>query len=153
MIAHVEEEKIYVLDTLQHDKHYYTTVKEFVVLGFVINELINKNCKRAYHLVKNGPRQPDRDNCGLLMLKIMQCWTMGRLPSFSLKEHTSIITKSFVGVKDDYLAESNDFVSYLKKLVAANNAQEYIKNNHFDELDTQNVEERNYYKDAAKEFK
>ncbi|KAF7821328.1 putative FCP1 homology domain-containing protein C1271.03c-like [Senna tora] len=30
MIAHVEEEKIYVLDTLQHDKHYYTTVKEFV---------------------------------------------------------------------------------------------------------------------------
>ncbi|KAF7802306.1 uncharacterized protein G2W53_041417 [Senna tora] len=98
MIAHVEEEKIYVLDTLQHDKHYYTTVKEFV-------------------------------------------------------EHTSIITKSFVGVKDDYLAESNDFVSYLKKLVAANNAQEYIKNNHFDELDTQNVEERNYYKDAAKEFK
>ncbi|KAF7821320.1 zinc finger BED domain-containing protein RICESLEEPER 2-like [Senna tora] len=125
MIAHVEEEKIYVLDTLQHDKHYYTTVKEFV----------------------------NQDKCNISEKKVLG--NKGKPIMFKdlRKERNSIITKSFVGVKDDYLAESNDFVSYLKKLVAANNVQEYIKNNHFDELDTQNAEERNYYKDAAKEFK
>ncbi|KAF7814899.1 uncharacterized protein G2W53_028868 [Senna tora] len=94
MIAHVEEEKIYILDTLQHDKHYYTTVKEFV--GFVINELINKNCKWAYHLVKNGPRQPDRNNCRPLMLKIMQCWAMGHLPSFPSKNDVDIARKFII---------------------------------------------------------
>ncbi|KAF7821605.1 putative FCP1 homology domain-containing protein C1271.03c-like [Senna tora] len=103
-IVYVEEEKIYVLDTLQHDKHYYTTVIEVVnqdkcnisekkVLGNKGRPIMFKDLRNVWELFKDY----DQSNTVLI--------DDSAYKSDLNHEHTSIITKSFVGVKDDYLGK------------------------------------------------
>ncbi|KAL3528405.1 hypothetical protein ACH5RR_007727 [Cinchona calisaya] len=81
MVAHVEKEQVYVLDTIHHETSYYNPIKELV--GWLVNQLINKTCNWTFYLVRDIHKQKDSNSCGPLALKLMQCWAMGYQPSFS----------------------------------------------------------------------
>ncbi|KAF7812373.1 putative FCP1 homology domain-containing protein C1271.03c-like [Senna tora] len=151
MTANVEEEKIYVLDTLQHDKHYYTTVKEFVndadiagkfiIWEIAMNKVIepwNYDMEMKNHTPHGPPKKllildmngvlrihmdKERKVLGnkgkpIMFKDLTKVWESFKdydqsntvliddyaYKSYLNPEHTSIITKSFVGVKDDYLS-------------------------------------------------
>ncbi|XP_019173772.1 PREDICTED: uncharacterized protein LOC109169343 [Ipomoea nil] len=79
VFADVEEEKIYVLDTIGRSECSYTPIKELA--GWNVNELTSKNIQWTYYYVNGYPKQNDAVSCGPLMLKFMQSWAMGCQPS------------------------------------------------------------------------